>query len=128
MYSRFVVALRIDFCNFVSSVKYIVVFFLCIIVNHQMKLNAKHCSLLKFQAFLSWRKHTEKNLQKARCIFLTNTFEGLLHFTKNELLPRWFLFLFFIFFFLFFIFFFFFLILCKYLWKWISFGAFIYRW
>ena len=72
MCSRFVVAFTKDFCNFVSSIKYIILSFLCIVVNHQMKLNAKHCSLLeaKFQAFLSLRKHTEKNLQKVWYIFL----------------------------------------------------------
>ena len=71
MCSRFVVAFTKDFCNFVSSIKYILSF-LCIVVNHQMKLNVKHCSSLeaKFQAFLSLRKHTEKNLQKVWYIFL----------------------------------------------------------
>ena len=43
-----------------------------------MKLNAKYCSMLeaKFQAFLSLRKHKEKNLQKVRYIFLRMQLKG----------------------------------------------------
>ena len=92
MCSRFVVAFTKDFCNFVSSIKYIILSFLCIVVNHQMKLNVKHCSSLeaKFQAFLSLRKHTEEKLAKSLVHFpcVANAYEGLLQFfTKNELLP-----------------------------------------